>query len=348
MILALLLLLALLYVPWFYLTKVNKKRDEAPGPYPYPFVGNLHQIFKHEKVVFRALHNMAVKYGPVVTLWFGGKKQVVVSGVEELKEMMHNPAFDGRSWPQKKQVIDEIYTGQTSDINPHNLGVLFASGECWQVLRRFSLRSLRDNGFGKQVAEMYILEEAQYLMDYLRQRIKENPVVTNLDQIFTMMALNIVWQMAAGERFNFDEEGMVQLLTFEQDINETFWSIIFSPLIVMPFLKHLPPMKNVVSNATRKMKKLHSFFDKTIEQHRNSFDGNNIRDVIDAFIAQEASSTKSAHFDQANLRVLLSDLFLAGSETTGKTMEWACLFMILYPEVMILSSFRRSHNAAKS
>ena len=50
-----------------------------------------------------------------------------------------------------------------------------------------------------------------------------------------MMALNIVWQIAAGERFNFDENGMVQLLHFMQAINETFWSIAFkSPLNSIP------------------------------------------------------------------------------------------------------------------
>ena len=34
-----------------------------------------------------------------------------------------------------------------------------------------------------------------------------------------MMALNVVWQMAAGERFDFNENGMVQLLNFMQSIN---------------------------------------------------------------------------------------------------------------------------------
>lgn len=33
------------------------------------------------------------------------------------------------------------------------------------------------------------------------------------------------------------------------------------------------------------------------------------------------------------MQVVLSDLFLAGSETTGKSLEWATLFMILYPKV---------------
>ena len=43
-------------------------------------------------------------------------------------------------------------------------------------------------------------------------------------------------------------------------------------------------------------------------------------------------SNKNDH-NVMELMVILSDLFLAGSETTGKTMEWACLFMILHPQV---------------
>lgn len=181
------------------------------------------------------------------------------------------------------------------------------------------------------MAETYILEEVQYMVEFLKAKVRENPVVSSLDEIFTMMALNIVWQMAAGERFNFDQEGMVNLLNFQQDINETFWSIMFSPLIVMPFLRHFPPMNKVVATAEQKMAKLHRFFDETIEAHRSTYDANNIRDVIDAFLTEEK---RGQPFDQRNLRVLLADLFLAGSETTGKVMEWACLFMILYPEVL--------------
>ena len=48
------------------------------------------------------------------------------------------------------------------------LGILFASGENWKNMRRFAIRSLRDHGFGKQTAETFILEEAQYLVDYLK------------------------------------------------------------------------------------------------------------------------------------------------------------------------------------
>ena len=45
----------------------------------------------------------------------------MVSGVEELKELMHNPAFDDRSWApnrSSKRIIDVIYSGQTIEENP--------------------------------------------------------------------------------------------------------------------------------------------------------------------------------------------------------------------------------------
>ena len=61
-------------------------------------------------------------------------------------------------------------------------------------------------------------------------------------------------------------------------------------------------------------------------------DPNNVRDVIDAFLL--AGENDSANnFSEPQLLVLLSDLFLAGSETTGKSLEWACLFMVLHPDV---------------
>ena len=58
-----------------------------------------------------------------------------------------------------------------------------------------------------------------------------------------------------------------------------------------------------------------------------------LRDVIDAFLIT-AQNDATNTFSESQLLVLLADLFLAGSETTGKSLEWACLFMILYPEVI--------------
>ena len=38
-------------------------------------------------------------------------------------------------------------------------------------------------------------------------------------------------------------------------------------------------------------------------------------------------------FGDEHLIVVLMDLFLAGSETTSRSLMWACFFMVKYPEV---------------
>merc|ERR1719362_2092194 len=65
------------------------------------------------------------------------------------------------------------------------------------------------------------------------------------------------------------------------------------------------------------------------------FDVDSIKDVIDAFLLEMENPTNDHEefYTENQLTVILSDLFLAGSETTGKSLEWACLFMLLNPEV---------------
>ena len=83
-----------------------------------PILSNLYHIFKADKIIFLAFHKLSLQFGPVYTLFLGPKKHVVVSGVSELKELMHNPAFDDRTWPSNKRIVDEIYSGQTKKENP--------------------------------------------------------------------------------------------------------------------------------------------------------------------------------------------------------------------------------------
>ncbi len=49
-----------------------------------------------------------------------------------------------------------------------NEGLLFASAQNWNELRKFTLKSLREHGFGKKTAETFILEESSYMVEYLR------------------------------------------------------------------------------------------------------------------------------------------------------------------------------------
>ena len=70
----------------------------------------------------------------------------------------------------------------------------------------------------------------------------------------------------------------------------------------------------------------------TIEEHRKTFDAKQLRDVIDAFLG-EAATSRSPSFSPEQVMMCALDLFSGGSETTSKSLQTLLAFMILHPEV---------------
>ena len=52
-------------------------------------------------------------------------------------------------------------------------GVIGTSGEVWKQQRRFTLRSLKDLGFGKNSLEPIMQQELEELLDIFTQKAKE-------------------------------------------------------------------------------------------------------------------------------------------------------------------------------
>ncbi|XP_014681201.1 PREDICTED: cytochrome P450 2J5-like [Priapulus caudatus] len=81
---------------------------------------------------------------------------------------------------------------------------------------------------------------------------------------------------------------------------------------------------------------LDKFLEKRISQHKETFDPNNIRDIIDAFLVERNSCTnrvRTAYLLYNELVKGIHDLFLAGTETTSNTLYWFMLFMLHHPHV---------------
>ena len=89
-------------------------------------------------------------------------------------------------------------------------GILFSDGEEWVEVRRFTMRHLRDFGFGKKSMESILHEEATALTERLKAS-NEEPLVFR-SQLNTAV-LNSLWSMIASERFEHDDPKLNQLLT---------------------------------------------------------------------------------------------------------------------------------------
>lgn len=83
----------------------------------------------------------------------------------------------------------------------------------WQDQRRFTLRHLRDLGFGKTSIESQMLDEVQELVNEIKELAKSDPNhVVEFKGMFSLSVINILWAIIGGKRFQRDDDEFRKLL----------------------------------------------------------------------------------------------------------------------------------------
>ena len=217
-------------------------------------------------------------------------------------------------------------------------GVALCSGDAWLQQRRFTLSTLRSFGVGKKSFEEQISDETSHLMSEFQQ-YKNKP----FDPKFLLLnaTSNVLCSVIFGKRYEYSN-GDFQLLLRIMDVlvrrTGTGGSSVFSPLS-----KILPKSKQ--QRETEEMgAKLKEFLTKIVEEHKHTFDANNLTDYIDVYLKEMRLSREvTSHLNDANLLATLAHMFFAGTDTSATTIRWALLYMMEYPDIQekVLSTFAR-------
>uniref|UniRef100_A0A8B9Y6J7 Unspecific monooxygenase n=1 Tax=Bos mutus grunniens TaxID=30521 RepID=A0A8B9Y6J7_BOSMU len=274
-----------------------------PGPRPLPFLGNLLQMDR--KGLLKSFLRFQQKYGDVFTVYLGPRPVVIICGTEAIREALVDQAevFSGRA---KIAVVDPIFQGY---------GVVFANGERWKALRRFSLATMRDFGMGKRGVEERIQEEAQCLVEELRksQGALQDPVF-----YFHSITANIICSIVFGKRFDYRDPEFLRLLEL---LFQSF--VLISSLssqlfeLYSSFLKYFPGSHRQIY---KNLQEINVFIGRSVEQHRETLDPND-------------KSNPQSQFDHQNLIMSVLSLFFAGTETTSTTLRYGFLLMLKYPHI---------------
>jgi len=75
--------------------------------------------------------------------------------------------------------------------------------------RRFSLRNLRDFGFGKQTMEHMIQETTS---DFIQELKKKLGTPIDLHERFSIVVVSALWRIAAGEKLSQNDPKILELL----------------------------------------------------------------------------------------------------------------------------------------
>jgi cytochrome P450 len=312
----------------FYLWKQQRKPPNfPPGPAKWPVIGSLaFSPLSSQKENHRVkVAKMVEEYGPTVGLYLGSTPIIYLHDPVLTRKLFSMEVFSGRF----------TTSGQRKFMSPNGkdevYGILRSDGKTWHGQRRFSLKTLKDLGFGRISSEVIIQEEASLLIDFLAEKSVDGDFL--FQSTMNIPIINVLWRMVASKRFQMDDAKAEEIML---TLTQTFASQ--SPfrrlILMMPGLRKLLPKSKDSIRFQWLIKNLFSMFRESIKEHKGTLDPSAPRDFIDYYI-MEIEKTKDDDFSEDQLIGIIFDLFLAGAETTSTTMKWAVLLLTLHPEVQV-------------
>ncbi|ETE59028.1 Cytochrome protein, partial [Ophiophagus hannah] len=263
---------------------------------------------------------MGKEYGPVFTVFLGLQRVVVLCGYQAVKEALVDQAeeFSGRGQ----------LPAFSKDFNHH--GIVFANGQRWQQLRRFSLTTLRNFGMGKRSIEERIQEEAQCLVEELR---KAEGMPFDPTFLLSRAVSNVICSVVFGNRFEYSDEKFLRLnklITERFRIASSTEAALYN--IFPEIMEKIPGAHHAGHRCSQQ---IIGFIKERIQMQQASLDPCAPQNYIDCFLAkmEQEKHNPDSEFCMENLVMATFNLFFAGTETISTTLRFGFLILMKHPQV---------------
>ncbi|CAL5382835.1 unnamed protein product [Camellia sinensis] len=291
-----------------------------PGPNPFPIIGNILALGKrpHE-----SLSNLSKIYGPLMSLKLGTMTTIVVSSPSIAEQVLqkHDQIFSSRTLPNVVQVL-----------NHHKASIVWSSAlSPWRNLRKickehvFSTRCLDANRGLRQ-------KKVRELLDYVKLSCENGQEVDIGKAAFTT-TLNLL----SNTFFSIDIAHHNS--NFSQEFKDLVWALMEiagKPNIAdyLPLFKLIDP-QGLQGQTKSYMQRLFDIFDGIINQRlqlRASVSSPTIDDFLEVLLnLRKENDTQLSCND---IKHLFLDLFVAGTDTTSSTVEWAMAELLKRPKIL--------------
>uniref|UniRef100_A0A1I7Z7N1 CYtochrome P450 family n=1 Tax=Steinernema glaseri TaxID=37863 RepID=A0A1I7Z7N1_9BILA len=322
-------------------TRYTKIKQLPPGPFPLPLIGNYVQMtLAHMKGLSLVEWYEQCKkvYGPVFTVWLGPMPIVMVCDFDNILEVYVNNADSTAQAGRQKAWIVTAYRGHK--------GLVWTDGPEWQEQRRFSLRVLKDFGFGRNLMQQRIFEEITLLFEKLDDDISVVPsgrLVLDPGPCLDLLIGSVINKILVGYRYDSTNED--ELKKLKGGLDKQLEVFLPSDMVIynkytykLPFLKQrydtvAAPQVEVINHFRELIQKRKD----EIASGKHVVDPTDPNDYLDAYLAEIGTREKSGEdmgfFSESFLAANLLDLYVAGMETTILALRWGLLFILNSPEV---------------
>ncbi|XVE56694.1 hypothetical protein DITRI_Ditri04bG0031200 [Diplodiscus trichospermus] len=316
--LSLILLVSLLI--WLKLAK-GKKLNLPPSPPKLPLVGNIHQL---GRLPHRSLRDLSRKYGSLLLLQLGHNPTLVVSSAEMVREIVknHDVVFSSRP----STTAANIFLYGCSDIG-------FAPyGEYWRQVRKICVLELLSH---RRVRSFQFVreEEVELVINKIRHHSLEGETV-NLTQVMMAFSHDVVSRCAISRKFEEEEDGNSKFGQLTRRMVALLMNFCFGDMF--PYLWWLDVLTGFIPRIKAVQGEMDAFFRQIIEEHRalKGFDKNTNKDFVSILLQLQKDGMLEIDLTEDNLKALILETFLGGSDTSATTMEWLMAELVTHPDIM--------------
>ncbi|KAF5176475.1 Cytochrome p450 [Thalictrum thalictroides] len=202
-------------------------------------------------------------------------------------------------------------------------------GEYWRQMRRvcvidlLSLKRVQSFEFVRE-------EEIANMVNKINQACLMKSDV-NLTDLISVITNNIISRVALGRSLEGKSEGA----KLTKEVMEHFG--VFSVGDMFPSLGWIDELTGLKKRMRKTSTAMHRFLDEVVEEHLISKKEGaqaDRKDLVDLLLEAEKDPTLGVEFTRQNLRAVIMDMFVAGTDTTYTTLEWAMSELANLPVVM--------------
>ncbi|KAG6468112.1 cytochrome P450 71A1-like [Zingiber officinale] len=292
-------------------------RKLPPGPAKLPIIGNLHQI--RGNLLHQSLWEFSKQYGPLMHLKLGQVSAIVVSSATLARDVLKT--FDLACCSRPHNVSTSQLSYGSSDI------AFMPYGERWSQLRKlctvefFSARKI--NSF-TSVREDEIVRMAKHISSRI-----SGSLTVNVSELALYFSCNTTCRMAFGRDIAGDDFNVYDVLREAQEMLASFFMADYFPL-----LGWVDVATGKKSRLRKSFLKLDGIYQKFIDRHLDAktsrSESEENEDLLDVLLRLR----KDGQLTEENLKGILMNIFIGGTDTSSSVVEWAMAELIRQPELM--------------
>ena len=299
--------------------ELSIQQKKPPGPRGLPIVGFLPLMGQFPE---RTMTKLAKKYGDLYQLRLGAKNVLILNGLETISQATIQQADDFSTRPDL-QILKLAADGKTVGGKKY--------GQLWKRHREITQNALNIYSGSKSAIEPEVIQATGELVEFFLSQ-NGQPFDPESETFLTTGGI-IYWLLFGDRKRSREDEIFLQMVDFGRGfVGSTLLSLMgdFLPAVRIIFKNKLEAKVHNAFNVLKKFASEHT------EEHRQTYDPDNLRDMTDALLkaASELSeSDRALGLSEEDLvYATIQESFGSGSDTLSTALTWGWLYMIGYPE----------------